>query len=460
MDKSVSRRQFLGTSSKAAAGVAAGLTLSSMVRDADAVEANEKITLGLIGCGNMGRGDLGFMMDTKQCEVAAICDVDDSKAKNVLGDVQEKLGTTPKVFRDFRHVLDMKEIDAVIVATPDHWHAAPMMLACAAGKDIYCEKPCCHNIREGQLMVQAAQKYDRVVQVGTYQRSMPHMQEAYDYIRSGKLGTISMTQTFNSGNETPRGLGDKPDTRPPKYVDYDRWLGPAPERPFNWRRFHFSWRWYFDYAAGMVGDWNVHLQDVIMWTLDASHPIAVSAAGGKYVLTDDRDTPDTMEVIYEFGPSRQAPKGFIHTYTMRKASGKPWRLNGYGMEFHGTNGKMHLKRDRWSVEADEVNWRDNKKDDLRTANFARQGANAYEPHIANFLECLRSRKKPVATIESHYNTAVACHLANISLRVGRKLFWDPKKERCCQDRGLAVPDDGANALLTRSYRKGYELPEV
>ncbi len=463
MSDGLSRRAFLGQSGRAAAGIAAGLSVGTLLRDARAAEANEKMVVALVGCGGMGRYKFNNFMDSKLCDVAAVCDVDDSQMDLAAKDVVKKLGHEPKRVRDYRAVMDMKDIDIVIVGTPDHWHAAPMIAAVAAGKDVYCEKPCCHNIHEGRAMVDAAKKFDRVVQVGTHQRSIPHLQAAREFVRSGKLGTISMTNTYTYGNDSPKGLGQDPDTDPPPGVDYNAWLGPAPVRPFNRRRFHSSWRWYFDYGCGMVGDWNVHLQDIIMWTMGVTRPISVSTAGGKWILADDRDTPDVMQAVYEFPATENAPKGFVQTYTMRKVSGRPWSADGYGMDFHGTNGMMHLTRKEWKLEADREDW-NVPNSPFRTEGFKKQddGADvaAHMAHVMNFLDCVKSRKTPIASIELHYNTVVACHLANISLKVGRKIFWDADKELCFKDRELTVADADANKLLGREYRKGFELPKV
>jgi len=462
MRNRVTRRQFLDHGSRAAA-VAAGLSLAGRTARTAAADAASKFTIALIGCGGMGRYKLGNFMETGQCQVAAVCDVDPANAEMAVRQVAEKLGTRPEVVKDYRKVIDRKDIDLVIVGTPDHWHAAPMMLACQAGKDVYCEKPCCHNILEGKAMKEAAARYGRIVQVGTHQRSMPHIQAARELVQTGKLGVVGMTNTYTYGNNAPDGLGHEPDGDPPPGVDYDMWLGAAPVRPFNRRRWHSSWRWYFDYGCGMVGDWNVHLQDIIMWTMGVTAPIAVSASGGKLVLTDDRDTPDVMQAVYEFGPAAQAPKGFIQTYTMRKASGKPWSAGGYGMDLHGTNGMLHMTRGDWKLEADRVDW-DKPDSPFRTEGFERRadGADgaAHLDHVKDFLASVVSRRPPIASIDQHYHTVVACHLANVSLKVGRKIFWDAEKVMCFTDRELRTPDAQANALLGREYRKGYELPAV
>jgi predicted dehydrogenase len=469
----ITRRTFIGTSGKAAAGLAAAASLRSMV-SARAAEAgaNGKFTIALVGCGGMGRYKLGNFCDSGQVNVKTVCDIDPAMSAEAAKIVKTKLGTDPKQTQKFHEVIEDKDIDIVIVATPDHWHAPVMMLAAQAGKDVYCEKPCCHNVREGQAMVAAAQKYKRVVQVGTHQRSMPHIQAVRDFVQGGKLGVVSMTNTFTYGNDAMAGMGNDPDVDVPAGADYDTWLGPAPVRPFNMRRWHSSWRWYFDYGCGMVGDWNVHLQDIIMWTMGVKAPIAVSTAGGHWVLEDDRDTPDVMQAVYEFGPVEKiAPKGFVQTYTMRKGSGKPWSAGGYGMDFHGTVGMLHATRGDWKLDADRIKWddpnspfryKDEKGEPSKGFYTPADGADskAHKDHVANFLSCVKDRTSPIASIEKHYNTVVTCHLANVSLRVGRKIFWDAEKVSCFKDAEHKIEDTEANALLGREYRKGFELPQV
>lgn len=456
----MTRRTFIGTGSAALAAAASLRTMHA----ARAAESNEKFNIALIGCGGMGRYKLGNFCDSKQCNVVAVCDIDDACMDQAANMVKEKLNTEPQKIKEFRKVLDNKDIDLVIVATPDHWHAIPMILACQAGKDVYVEKPCCHNILEGAAMRKAAEKYKRVVQVGTHQRTMPHIQAARQFVQSGKLGIVSMTNTFTYGNLAPAGIGNDPDQPVPAGVDYDTWLGPAAVRPFNKRRFHNTWRWYFDFGCGMVGDWNVHLQDIVMWTMGVKAPVAVSTSGGHLVLEDDRDTPDVMQAVYEFGPVKDiAPKGFVQTYTMRKTSGKPWSAGGYGMDLHGTNGYLHMTRGDWKLEADRQDW-DKPDSPFRTEGFRKEapGADgqAHQDHVLNFLECVKTRKAPIAVIDSHYHSVVSCHLANVSLRVGRKIFWDHENLRCYKDAEHKVEDAEANQFLGREYRKGFELPQV
>jgi predicted dehydrogenase len=466
MSTPLTRRQFLGTSGKTAAGVAAGLSLNTMIRSARGADANDKIGVALIGCGGMGSFKLGNFVDSGQVDVVALCDVDQNQfGSKDMSKVLDKLDKDPKQVKDFRKVLDMKEVSVVIVATPDHWHAPPMMLACQAGKDVYVEKPCCHDIRAGRAMVDAADKYKRVVQVGTHQRSYKHIQAARDFVRKGELGQISTTNTYTHGNEYPKGLGNDPDSPVPAGVDYDMWLGPAPVRPFNKRRFHNTWRWYFDYGCGMVGDWNVHLQDIVMWALETPFPTSVCSMGGHLLLEDDRDTPDTMVTIYRFPPSKLAPKGHVHTYTLQKASGKPWHKGGIGMDFHGTNGFLHMTRGGWEVTPDLEDW-NNPHSEPRIdpvnemGEYYKKDLEGHAAHVKNFLDCLKTRAKPIASIDSHYTSVVACHLANVSLKVGHEIFWNHEKELCFADEKMTIEDKDANKFLTREYRKGFELPQV
>ena len=513
MKNPVTRRQFLETGSIVAGAAAVGAALSgcgtnnaAMASGAgqspDAkvsrrkVAANEKFNIALVGCGGMGSYKLSNFVASKQVNLVAVCDVDDSQmaddhfmgvAKVVAGaeePMKEALAKKPERIKDYRKVMDRKDIDLVIVATPDHWHAAPMMLAVASGKDVYCEKPCCHNIREGRRMVDAAKKYGAVVQVGTHQRQIPHIQEAREFIRAGKLGAISMTNTYTYGNDTPNGMGGDPDGPVPAGVDYDMWLGAAKVLPFNKRRFHNTWRWFFDYGCGMVGDWNVHLQDIIMWTMGATSPLSVSCVGGHMLIEDDRTTPDVMQAVYEFATPEGAPtskKGFVQTYTMRKVSGKPWSAGGYGMDFCGTNGMIHLTRNDYNTDPDKWDWNfwDAKK------NQGKVGENGSEWRLGNMTKEQKNRNFPGAdqlAHQKHVENFFECVQRSASRRWPRSsrttIRWPPatwRTYRCSSaagSTGTARPnsatwtaitrrlDQEANKYLGREYRKGFELPNV
>jgi predicted dehydrogenase len=454
MREDVSRRDFLGSTGRLAGGAAAAwsaLHPAVHIARGEAVAANEKIAIALIGCGGMGNYDLDDFMRAPEVTVAALCDVDDRHLQSTAEKVEKKYGKRPGTTRDFRAIVDRKDIDAVVIGTPDHWHALPFVAACMAGKDVYCEKPVSHNILEGRAMVNAARRYKRVSQIGTQQRSGEHFQKAVKLVQEGKLGRVTLTRTWNFSNETPNGFG-RPADEPhaPKGVDYDRWLGPAPHHAFNSMRFHGTFRWFFDYAAGMIGDWNVHLQDIIHWGMEVTAPKSVHAVGGRYVVNDLRDTPDTMIVTYEF-EGKQGP--FIQMYEMRKGNGYGiGGDSGHGMQFHGTDATLYVDRGGFKL----VPERDGKKD--RTPAVTSGGSDQHWPHVQNFLRCVKSRERCICDIETGHTSTVVCHLGNISLKVGRKIYWNAADERVVDKEGR--PDAEANALLGREYRRGYELPKV
>jgi predicted dehydrogenase len=481
MSSPMSRREFLGTSTLAAA---AAMSAVSARTARAAGGANERLRVALVGCGSRGRADAHAILKVggADVELVALCDVDKRQSAATAKAYGEQFDSRPEMCQDFRRVIDRKDIDIVVIGTPDHWHAAVMMLACASGKDVYVEKPISHNIREGRAMVATARKYKRIVQVGMQQRSDPHFREATEYLRKGSpLGVISRTATFNFNNETPNGIGNPPDTDPPADVNYDMWLGAAPRRPFNPNRFHWSWRFFYDYGGGMICDWNVHIQDIVHWGMRVDAPLSIAAFGPtlahgplqqkgegyKRVLKDNRETPDMMDVVYEY----QTPDGHLFTqvYTMGKVYHRGDLRESYGTEFYGSNGSLFINRGGWRVtpEATKVDLDDPEhrtrrvtKTPPRTPAIKKPGDDTLEPHVKNFLDCVRSRKAEDlhCDIEIGHRTASACHLGNVALRVGRKLWWDGDREIALTQDGK--PDEQANKLLTREYRPGFELPKV
>jgi predicted dehydrogenase len=452
MSSELNRRDFIGTGgavAAASAGVATWAALHPAVRVAGAgtVAPSEQIRVALVGCGGMGNSDLDDFMRAPEVSIVGLCDVDQRHLNRTATKVEKKYGRKPLTTADFHAILDRKDVDAVIIGTPDHWHAIPFVYACMAGKDVYCEKPISHNIKEGRAMVSAARRYNRVSQIGTQQRSGEHFQRAVKLVQDGKLGRISLTRTWNFSNEAPRGCGKPPDrAEAPEGVDYDRWLGPALKRPFNRARFHGTFRWFYDYASGMIGDWNVHLQDIIHWAMGVTAPKSVHAAGGRFTLDDIRDTPDTLLVTYEF----DGPHGpFIQFYEMRKGNnrgigGDP----GHGMQFHGTDATLYLDRSGFQVFPEGS----------RTAAVKSGSSDQHWPHVLDFLACVKSRKRCICDVETGHTSTVVCHLGNISYKLGRKIYWDARTETVTDQTGH--PDPQANALLGRDYRKGYELPSV
>jgi predicted dehydrogenase len=465
MGHHISRRAFLSASSTAGAVLATGV----ISRGARGFWANEKLGLGLIGCGGQGTGDTRCLIEAGggAVQLLAVADPDSGHADGFANDMAGK-GPRPDVFEDFRKLLDRKDIDIVVVGTPDHWHAIATILACQAGKDVYVEKPCSHNIKEGRAMVQAARKHQRIVQVGQQQRSDPHFREAMEYLLKKKpLGRISRTLTANYDNETPNGIGNPPDEDVPKGVNYDLWLGPAPKRKYNRNRFHGRFRWFYDYGGGMICDWNVHLQDIVHWGMDVIAPVSVVACADKRVLHDNRETPDMMDVVYEYMGKEGA---FTHVYTMGKVYQRGRYPAGYGTEFLGADGSLFIDRGGWEVtpqtdrkEVDDIDRPGKKKivDQPRTPHVKKPGSDNVVTHAKNFLDCVRSRKWQDlhCDIEVGHRTATVCHLGNISYRMGnKKIYWDAAKEIITLQDG--TPDAQANVWLSREYRKGYELPEV
>jgi predicted dehydrogenase len=434
-------------------GATAGLLAASTGVSA-AVGANDKIRIGLIGAGSRGGQLLGTFLARPEVDVVAVADVDDRHAEETAERIKKKNGNDPATGRDYRAMLDSKDVDAVVIATPDHWHALPSIHAVLAGKDVYVEKPVGQNLAEGQAMIRAARKTGKIMAVGTQQRSSSHFQKAVEVVRSGKLGKVFWVQTWNFENISPVGIGRPSDGEAPSYVDYDRWLGPAPKRPFNPNRFHLLFRWFFDYAGGMMSDWGVHLNDIVLWALDAKGPESVTASGGIFTSDDNRDTPDTLQVIYDF-------PGCTLTYSMRKGNGLKLNGHDYGILFCGTDGSMLLDRAGYEIIPDKVilpygiraaqGDRPLRKIDLEPDK--EKGVDGQPAHVANFLECLRSRERPIVDIETGHRSTNTCHLGNIAYKLGRKLTWDAETETFKNDRE-------ANAMLDREPRKGFELPTV
>ncbi len=446
----ISRRGFVG-----AVGATAGASsLLSAPSISSGAPPSEKIRLILIGAGSRGNQLLDSFLPQKDVEIVGIADVDDHHAGETADRVKKAKNNMPDKGRDYRPMLDRKDVDGVIIATPDHWHALPAIQAVLAGKDVYVEKPVAHNVAEGQAMLRAARKTNKIMAVGTQQRSSTHFQRAVEIVKSGALGKVFWVQTWNYENISPTGLGKYPDGEAPSYVDYERWLGPAPLRPFNPNRFHLLFRWFFDYAGGMMSDWGVHLNDIVLWALGANGPKSVYTTGGILTSDDNRDTPDTMQVVYEFPEC-------ILTYSMRKGNGLKFNGHDYGILFCGTDGSLMLDRSGFEVIPDKTvlpygiklvhGDRPLRKIDLKPEQS--KGVDGQDAHVRNFLDCVKSRALPTSDIAIAHRSTNTCHLGNLAYKLGRKLEWD-------QDTESFRNDTEANALLKREPRKGYELPDV
>ncbi|HWR53754.1 MAG TPA: Gfo/Idh/MocA family oxidoreductase [Bryobacteraceae bacterium] len=435
------RRSFIQGSAAALASAAPMFAQSGRV-----LGSNDRIRVALIGCGGMGTGDLQDFLRVKNTECAGLCDVDDSHVAAALKRLAETGQPEPKVTtRDFRKILDVKDIDAVIVGTPDHWHALPTVMACQAGKDVYVEKPLALTIAEGRAMVNAARKNNRVVQMGTQQRSASHYAAAVDFVKSGKLGKIRQVRCWaylDWKGETPV----VPDSEPPAGVDYDMWLGPAPKRPFNKNRFHFTFRWFWDYSGGLMTDWGAHMIDIANWAMGIKAPSSAVSVGGKYGYPNDAaETPDTQQVLWQF------PE-FSMIWEHALGVGRGPEAREHGVEFHGNNGVLVIDRGGWEVypETDAID----KTREYKMPGVPRQSSGNQDYHllhVQNFVDCMRSRKQPRSDVEIGHNSMIACHLGNIAYRLGRQVKWDVDSE-------TFVNDAEAQRYVGKEYRAPWKLP--
>ena len=438
----MNRRDF----TKTVATGATGLAFSSGVATGKAVGANDKIGMGFIGVGGMAQQHLKNYLRTGLVEVIAIADPYQPHLEQAIGMTLGKA----KGYKDFRHVLEHKDIDAVLIATPDHWHAITSIMACQAGKDVYVEKPLSHTLFEGRKMVEAARRHQRVVQVGAQQRSGPHFQKVVEMVQGGQIGKVSFVETWNVGNAWPEGMGNPPDSDPPACLDWDFWLGPAPYHRFNRNRCIGTFRAFWDYAGGILTDWGTHLVDVVHWVMGVDTPTSVNATGGRYLIADNGETPDTLDVIWEYPASPVSGKQFLVRYTYRATNGNAPEGRTYGIQFYGTEGTIFVDRAGYTL------WPEPKLAGYDFERFAGsgivkgEGTPEYHPHCLNFLDCVRSRHKPNADVELLHRSTSAALIGNISYKLGRKLRWDASQER--------FPDDPqANQLLTKEYRKPWEV---
>jgi predicted dehydrogenase len=431
----INRRTFIKSSS----ALAVGLAMHSRVGAVSGrIAPSDTLNAALIGCKNMGWGDLMDILQHKDVKCLALCDID----RNILNSRAEELfkmqGSKPDTYGDYRQVLDRKDIDIVVIGTPDHWHCLPFVDACRAGKDIYVEKPIANTIAECDVMVAAARKYNRVVQVGQQQRSSQHFKDMVEYLRSGKLGKIGRVHVWaNFGYAAMSPLG--PDSPVPEGVDFDTWLGPSPKVPFNNSRFHGSWRMFWNYGGGLITDWGVHLLDMGLWGMDVkTMPLKVMATGGKYFRPDGaHETFDTMSVTYQF-------ENFVFEWENNAGvETGPYGKN-YGFLFRGSNGTLVANRGDWSVYPE--------KD--KTAELTVKADSQERPtHIANFLDAVKTRNLQTAcTIENGSLCAKYAQLGNIAAKVGEALVYDDKAKK------FNVRE--ADKYLKPTYRSPWKFPQV
>lgn len=423
----MNRRHFVGA-------MAAGLAARKLVG------ANDQVNIGIIGLGGRGRHLIGVFHRVPGVRITHLCDVDKASLERAHA-VLAKLGAPEvKDTGDMRRIFDDKTVDAVVICTPDHWHAPAAILACDAGKDVYVEKPASHNIREGRLMVDAARRNKRIVQVGTQSRSRPSTIRAIEYVKSGKIGRVLMAKAWNV--QLRDNIGHKEDGPAPPGVDYETWLGPVPWIPFNENRFHYKWHWHWHFGTGDAGNDGAHQIDMARWALGVGTPRKASGMGRKIFFDDDQQTPDTMNVTFDY-----EDKSMI--WEMRIWN--PYGMNEVdnGVAVYGTEGMVHIGR--WRDKTGEKRW-GFKVFDRDGKLVLHDDVNEPDRHAENFLECIRTRKLPNADIAVGHVSAIHCHLANIVARTGRNVRFDSETE-------TIIKDPEANLYVSRRYRTHWATPK-
>lgn len=426
--QSITRRQFHTT----VAASAVALQIKSARAE---VGPNDRIRVGVIGYGGRGTGNLAEFLNNAEVDIPVVCDVDPSRLAKAVDHVEKQSGKKPEGVSDFRKVVERNDLDAILVSTPDHWHALPTIYACQTGKDVYVEKPLARTVDEGRAILEATREHKRVVQMGTQWRSGQHFQDAVAYVQSGKLGAI---RSIRGWSYKTWDITAQPDGPAPAGVDYDMWLGPCPERAFNPNRFHSNFRWYWDYAGGLMTDLGVHVINLCQWATGLETPSRIVSMGGVRVMGDVIETPDTQTAIYEFP-----------TYTLtweHQIQGTIGPHKGQsGACFSGTNGSLIVSQSGWDVVPDRA---------AEGAIEAEQHTalpDGRSEHVRNFLDCMGTRALPVSNPEVGHHVTALAHLGSIACRTGDTVVWDPATERI-------TSSDAADALISANYRAPWTLP--
>jgi predicted dehydrogenase len=446
----MNRRDFLQAST-------AGLALSATGYFAAGAADEKTKRVGLIGCGWYGKCDLFRLIQVAPVEVVSLCDVDRNMLDAAAELVSQRQASKkkPRTYGDYRQLLAEKDLDIVLVGTPDHWHALPMIAACEAGADVYVQKPISVDVVEGQAMLAAARKHKRVVQVGTQRRSTPHLVEARDTIvKEGKLGTVGHVDIYcyyhMRANENP------PDSAPPAHLDYEMWTGPAPMQPYNRLVHPRRWRAFMEYGNGIVGDMCIHMLDMVRWTLDLGWPRRITSSGGILVQKKSKaNITDTQTATFDFGDLQVV-------WQHRTWGQAPDPNDQWGATIYGDKGTLKMSVHRYeftplgsgkSLQGKAVFEEDKYPEDKTEKDNERHVSSANRAHQRDFLKAIASRGKPVADIQQGHISSASCILANLSMRLGRSLTWDPEKHQ-------VIGDEEANQLLRRPYRQPWVHPEV
>ncbi len=420
----LNRRRFLQTS----AAVTGAFAVPQFILQR-AFGANERIVAGFVGVGGQGRGNLNAFMG-KGVDVAGLADVDSKHLAQAMK-LAEGKNHKPEGFDDYRKMLERRDIDVVVVSTPDHWHALPTIHACQAGKDVYCEKPLSLFISEGRMMVKAARENNRVVQTGSQQRSAENFRRACELVRNGYIGKLEKVLVGIPTANHPGKPG--PDSEPPAELNYEFWLGPAPHRPYNEKRVHYNFRFFWDYSGGQMTNWGAHHLDIAHWGMgvDESGPLEVTAEEVKFNPDGYHEVPESCRLIYQYPDD------------VTLILGQQQKDVPQGTTFIGSKGQVFVNRGKLTANPGEILDTELKAGDTQLENS--------RDHHRNFLECVASRKRPICDVEIGHRSAVACHLGNIAARTSQKIVWDAAAEKIVGDAELA-------AMIERPYRAPWKLP--
>ncbi len=447
----MTRRDFAKTATVGAAAATATALSASRV-----MGANDRVRIGFIGLGNRGDQVLSAFLEHKDCEVVAVSDI----YQPYLDFASKKIGTNPEQLRDYRKLLARKDLDAVVVATPDHWHALMTVEACKAGKDVYCEKPLSLVVAEGRAMVKAARDNKRIVQCGIQRMSSAFCKEAAELVRTGGIGKVTAVRCFHVQNEWPKGIGSPADEDPPKDFDWEAWLGPAPAKKYNKNRSFYRFRWFYDYSGGQLTNFGVHYLAQIHASLGVDAPKSVVAIGGKFANYDNREVPDTMEVVWHY------PGDTLVTFSQFNATGAPPVAKPCEIEFRGTKGTLYFRTNGYEIVPEVVTPNEfaaRNPTNRELEKSYRVGAKAMieakkadapikdSDHARNFLDCVKSRKTPSCDVEFGHRCTSAALIGNLAHRTKSFLEWDAQAERCTNS-------PAANKMLSYEYRKPYVFP--
>lgn len=439
------------TFSKHGLTLSAGLTFLPSLK-INNIFPNDRIRIGVIGANGMGWSNVRALLSIPEVECVAICDVDTKVLESKLSDYKNYRENTPDTYGDYRKLLERQDIDAVVIGTPDHWHCKMMVDAVASGKHVYVEKPVANSIEECRVMVDAASHYKKVVQCGQWQRSGPHYKRAVEIVQSGVLGNIRLVKVWAyQGWMKP--VPVLPDAPAPSHVDYKMWLGPAPMRPFNPNRFHFNFRWFWDYAGGLMTDWGVHEIDIALLAMKAEAPISVMASGGKLAYPDDAsETPDTLQTLYQYDDFNM-----LWEHATGINNGPYGRSEG--IAFIGNNGTLVLNRQGFEVlvERESQGYSSNGAPLMEPIEqmMRPEGVNYLQLHAQNFVDAMKANDASVlnTAIDSGAVAAINAQMGNIAFKTGRKLFWDKEK-------GMFKDDIEANGLISAGYHNGWVMPKM